>query len=209
MTDMPFESGVFEKKQVFVGRSSTFSVKEMYWGYVVRSSRGAGIEILIAQVVAMIAGACLMSVAIAIWLVPVAVEGPDVWAMRIGGSVISASIAALLLWYASRGTKTEIHVDNSLGEVREVIRNRTGRTTVAGRYGFDSIGGVFLDRQSGRHDEATLVLRYQNTAQTVYVAQGSQDVLRDLCHRMGRDLMVERPAGYREAAAQVRAVNAA
>ena len=56
-------------------------------------------------------------------------------------------------------------------------------------YGFDTIGGVFLDynEETGK---SNLVLRYRNTVQTVPVAEGTEAQLIGLRDRLGHDLMV-------------------
>ena len=79
-----------------------------------------------------------------------------------------------------------------MGEVREVVRNRAGKSTLIGRYGFDSIGGVFIDRANAPSpDVATLVLRYRNTAQTLPVVRGEVSTLEALRNRLGKDLMMD------------------
>ncbi len=86
-----------------------------------------------------------------------------------------------------------VEVDLRLGEVREVLSNRAGRTAVLSRYGFDAIGGVHLMRSGmGRSDASTLVLRYRNTSQVLRVAAGPEAALFGLRDRLGRDLMVGR-----------------
>ncbi len=99
------------------------------------------------------------------------------------------------MWFASRGTKLEVQIDTAQGEVREIVRNRAGRPSLLGSYGFDAIGGVFIDRINGQDrlpmGHAVLVLRYLNTAQTMPVAAGREDDLAPLRDRLGRDLMVK------------------
>ena len=78
----------------------------------------------------------------------------------------------------------------SVGEVREVICNRAGKPTTVGCYGFDTIGGVFLEYNED-HETASLVLRYRNTSQTVHVAEGTEAQLISLRDRLAQDLMVQ------------------
>ncbi|WP_296424144.1 hypothetical protein [Yoonia sp.] len=176
--------------QMHFAKTSSFTVEDIYWGYMVRSGLGPSIGVVIAQAASFFLGACLLTAAIGILVLPTLMFDGDIGVMRMGAATLFGAMAAYLLWFASRGTRAELHVDTSVGEIREVICNRAGRPTTVGCYGFDTIGGVFLDE---REDEnwATLVLRYRNTAQTVCVAEGTEAQLMPLRDRLGQDLMVQ------------------
>ena len=182
--DLPNQS-----KQRRLARPSTFEVEDTYWGYIVRSTRGPSLGVMLSQAGSFFFGACFLTAAAGILLLPSVMFDGDSGAFRIGAATLLASVAAYLLWFASRGTQPEIHVDNSVGEIREVICNRAGRPTTLAVYGFDAIGGVFLD-----YNESTglsnLVLRYRNTVQSVPVAEGQEAQLIGLRDRLGHDLMV-------------------
>lgn len=168
-----------------------FELDETYWGYIIRSNEGPGVSIAVLQGLAMFFGACFIAVAIGLLMIPTAMSGSVDFAMRGVAAVLFTALAVFLLWFATRGVQTEIHVDNSLGEVREVIRNRAGKSTLVGRYGFDAIGGVFLDRTVGSESEATLMLRYRNTSQVLPVARGKVASLEALRNRLGQDLILD------------------
>ncbi len=169
--------------------TSTFEVEDTYWGYIVRSKRGPALGVLVSQVVSYFFGACFLTACFGILLMPTMMFDGGFGAIRIGAATLMGAVAAYLLWFASRGTRAELQVDNSVGEIREVIRNRAGRPTTVGCYGFDTIGGVFMeeDAESGL---SNLVLRYRNTVQTVPVAEGTEAQLIRLRDRLGQDLMV-------------------
>jgi hypothetical protein len=176
----------------FVGNESAavrphFAIEEKYWGYVIRPTTGPGLFLVAQQLIATFLGATSVAAALGLLLVPDLLTGGVDFAIRAGAAVVFAGVAALLLWYASRGTQSELQVDNSQGEVREVVRNRTGRSALVGRYGYDAIGGVFIERVDAR---GTLVLRYRNTAQTLFVASGPIEQLERLRDRLGQDLML-------------------
>ena len=168
--------------------SKGFAVDETYWGYIIRKDGNGNVGVAVAQVIAMVFGAAFVAAALGLVLMPAALMGSVDMVMRSGAAVLFGGMAAYLLWFASRGADSEFQVDNSLGEVREVVRNRAGRPTLVGRYGYDAIGGVFLDRE--KDGRARLVLRYRNTAQTLQVASGREADLEVLRNRMGRDLMM-------------------
>lgn len=172
-----------------MAKPSTFSVEDTYWGYVIRSGRGPSLSVMLLQLLSFFFGACFLTAAIGMLLMPVLAFDGDIGAFRLGAATIFAAIAIYLLWFASRGTRAEIHVDNSVGEIREVICNRAGKPTVIGTYGFDTIGGVFLEPREDSRLSA-LVLRYRSTMQSVTVAEGTEAQLLNLRNRLGQDLML-------------------
>ena len=169
-----------------------FHVDETYWGYIIRKGASGATPMMILQGLSMFLGASFAAAALGLILVPDALMGSIDMVMRGGAAVVFGAIAAYLLWFASRGTQSELQIDNSLGEVREVVRNRAGRSTLIGRYGYDVIGGVFLDRTASKTVDPVLMLRYRNTAQTLPVATAPEAELETLRNRLGRDLMIDR-----------------
>lgn len=173
---------------------SKYSIDETYWGYVVRSTEPAPVYLLLAQAAAWLVGIAFLIATLALWLMPNSMTNDAVLGMKFGASVVTIALATFCLWFASRGTDSEIQIDTRLGEVREVVRNRTGRSTLLGRYGFDAIGSVFIDVGANRArtdtSQGDLVLRYRNTPQTLFVASGPMSGLGPLRDRIGRDLMV-------------------
>ena len=171
-----------------------FAVDETYWGYVVRSTQKPPLAVSILQGAAWLVGLAILLATLGLWLVPDAILEPGVIGLKIGLTAVMVGVSLLLMWFASRGTQTEIQIDTRLGEVREVVRNRAGFGTLIGCYGFDAIGSVFIDVAEGRTrsetTEGRLVLRYRNTAQTLEVARGIMRGLGPLRDRIGRDLMV-------------------
>lgn len=190
MADISTNAGGLKISAEFGTGPQPFTVDETYWGYIVRKAEGTSAVTVILQGISMFLGASFAAASLGLLLVPDAVAGSIDFTMRGVASIFFAGTAAYLLWFASRGSQSEIQIDNSLGEVREVVRNRAGKSTLIGRYGYDSIGGVFLDRAEGRSGKAVLMLRYRNTAQTLPVASGKVSDLEPLKDRLGRDLML-------------------
>ena len=170
-----------------------FEVDETYWGYVVRCTGAESRWVQMAQGVAWFAGIGFCIATLGLWAVPMTQFDTGLLPMKLGATFIMAGIAVYLLWYASRGTHSELQVDTSLGELREIVRNQAGRPTLLGRHGFDAIGGVMIDRTTLRKGRACLVLRYGNTSQLMPVAWGLENELTALRDRMGHDMMI-RPA---------------
>jgi hypothetical protein len=182
-----------------LAKPSTFSVEDIYWGYMIRSGRGPSFGVAIGQAVSFFFGVCFLTASLGILVLPTLFFDGDLGVMRIGSAALFGAMAAYLLWFASRGTRTEVHVDTSLAEIRDVVCNRAGKPTTVGAYGFDTIGGVFVE-----HNDATglaqLVLRYRNTSQTVCVAEGTDAQLIPLRDRHAQDLLGQsKPRGAQAA----------
>lgn len=171
--------------------SPSFRVIDSNKGYIVEGDGVKNVTMAMLQGIARIFGACFLAVAIGV--LAFATIGQDIidMTLRGGAAVISAGIAIYFLWFSSRGSHPEIQIDLKNTEVRQAIRNKTGRTSILSRFKFDEIGGVFIDRSFGGDGEALLVLRYKNTPQTMSVAQGSLSDLEALRDRIGKDLMVK------------------
>jgi len=191
MSDMTSSAGGLTIDAAFGTKPQAFTVDETYWGYIVHKADGPAMPTVILQGLSMFLGASFAAAALGLLLAPHLLTGSTDLMVRGGAAVLFGAIAAYLLWFASRGSQSEIQIDNSLGEVREVVRNRAGKPSLIGRYGFDSIGGVFLDRAGSKGTSAILMLRYRNTAQTLPVATGTETELSDLKDRLGRDLMLD------------------
>jgi len=181
----------------FAAATPCHEVEETHWGYIVRSTEATPIALVAAQVASWGIGVSLVVAAGAMWVMPAGPGRAEAPGMSIALSVLMLGVGALCLWYASRGVTSELQVDTKLGEVREVVRNRAGRPTPIGRYGFDAIGGVYIDvaakgARRERDARGALVLRYRNTAQTLHVARGDLGTLAPLRDRIGRDLLVMR-----------------
>jgi hypothetical protein len=173
-----------------------FDVEETYWGYIIKGTERAPVWLVASQAASWAVGVVFAIVAVGMLVVPGTGDALELALFKVAASVPLAVVAVMLFWYASRGTRIEVEIDTSRGEVREMLRNQSGRSTLLGLYGFDSIGGVFLERNREERNRskgrAALVLRYRNTAQVLRVARGAEPMLEGLRDRLGRDLMVRK-----------------
>lgn len=168
------------------GETERFAVAEIWWGYVVRSTEGPSPLLVLLQAVASLLGAAAAAAAVGLWALG---SAPGLMAMKLGASVVLGSIAALLLWFASRGERAEFHVDTSLGEVREVVRNRAGRPTLLSRQGFATLTAVELV-PAGLWRGIGLSWLVLTTAagDEVTLVRGAEPDLRRLAERLSRDI---------------------
>ena len=166
-----------------------YKIEETHWGYIVRASETLGRGIVIAQSVCRLIGCAMLAAAIGLWLLPSVMFGADAVFMRFFATIVFVSIAALLLWYASRGGQTEVQIDLSRGEVREVVRNQTRKQVLLGSYGFDSVASVSVE-PGLNPAEMDLVLRYRNAGGVLVLASGREAELSLLRDRISRDVVV-------------------
>lgn len=185
MTDMNASPGVFAGE---IARTSPFECEDVFWGYKVRSRRGVPFSVIFGQALCFFFGVCLVTASLGIWVLPSLFFDSGIGIMRIGAATLMGAAGIYLLWFASRGTLAELHVDTRQKEIREVVCNRSGKPTTVASYAFDEIGGIFME-----HDQETdlthLLLGYRDTNQTIAVARGSDAQLLPLRDRLARDLL--------------------
>ena len=182
-----------------IARTSPFEVEDLYWGYKVRSGAGAPFSVMFGQALCFFFGVCLTTATFGVLVLPTLFFDGDAGIMRVGAATLMGAVAFYLLWFASRGTVPEVHVDTRQKEIREVVCNRSGKPTNVAIYSFDEIGGIFLE-----YDEETaqtyLLLGYLDTNQTIAVAKGTEAQLLRLRDRLARDLLGSTSLNSTEAA---------
>ncbi len=155
-------------------------------GYVIRSGNKAPVSVLFGQVFAFFLGVVFTTAGLGLLLLPSMFLSTDFGPLRIGAAGLFGAGAAYLLWFASRGSQTEVHFDTEQRTIAEVIQNRAGKPTVLATYPFDEIGGVYLET-AGAAAPAQLVLGYRG--KMVLVAEGREAELDMLRETLARDLV--------------------
>lgn len=176
-----------------------FIVEETYWGYIVRSTARTPLILRALPGLAGLIGLGFAFLTLGLWLMPDAILHGPVAGMKLALSSLFTTAAAFFLWYASRGTQSEIEVDTRLAELREVVHNRAGRPTLLARYGFDAVSDLTVDpasRTGARSKSGALVVRDAMSSTQVRIASGSVEALDRLRNRLGRDLMVLGPSEH-------------
>lgn len=189
MTDMTNYSGTLFSRKTVAPKLPAISVQDTYWGYIIKKDDSGRMATMVMQLGSLVSGAGLLAAGLALLFIVPELAAPADLVMRGVVSGLFFGIALFLLWFASRGTVSEIQFDLSLGEVREIVRNRTGRSSLISRFGFDSIGDVILDRTYAADGQAVLALRYRNTAQILPIFLADITTLMPLRARMQADLL--------------------
>lgn len=189
MTDMTSAFGVTGTERAHKTPSLSAVFETTHWGYTVKTNAGASRGLIVAQTVSMVLGAVFLAGAIGMWLLPALTLGADASHIRTVATILFVGLATLLMWYGSRGVLSHIHFDTNRGEIREIARSRAGRVSVIGCYGFDSVGGVFMEpTEDGQ--ACNLVLRYRSGGDPLVVATGAEADLTVLREKISRDVVV-------------------
>jgi len=171
-----------------VASPSSYVVDDLYWGYKVRTTGGPSLGVALGQAVSFFFGVCFLTACLGILVLPTLFFDGEIGAMRIGAAALFGAMAAYLLWFASRGTHPEVHVDTNMGEVRQVVCNRAGRPTTVETFAFDEISGVFVE-ENHETGAAQLILHYRDADKAVSVAKATTAQLIPLRDRLANDLM--------------------
>ncbi|MDP5347560.1 MAG: hypothetical protein NWQ32_04120, partial [Paracoccaceae bacterium] len=108
MTDIHASPAAFSQK---VSRNSGFAVEDAFWGYKIRSGQTVPLSVLLGQALSFFFGVCFLTACIGILVLPTLFFDGGLGVVRLGAVVLLGAAAAYLLWFASRGTLAEVHVD--------------------------------------------------------------------------------------------------
>ncbi|WP_322891689.1 MULTISPECIES: hypothetical protein [unclassified Yoonia] len=164
------------------------SVEDAYWGYIIRSDKGESLGFVMLQSASFLLGVGLLIGAVGMIALSPLVFGAELTPFRMAAAVLFGAGAAYLLWFASRGTQTEIQIDTSAREIREVIRNRAGRPSTVGTHDFDAMTDVFV-QDDDESDGAMLVVQDGDSGLSICVAKAPFARLTALEDRIARDVL--------------------
>lgn len=164
---------------------------ETYWGFTIKSTLSPSFLMSFKQGFAMIGGAGFAAITLGLWSQSAVVSDMASISMRLGLSVFAAMASYMLITYANRGTASELQFDCSLGELREVVRSRSGKSVLLAHYGFDAFSGLTIDRSSGDPADVKLVLQHQDPADNILVANSTESQIGEIYGRLERDMLRE------------------
>ncbi|MFQ6549021.1 hypothetical protein AADZ90_013785 [Aestuariibius sp. 2305UL40-4] len=168
-----------------------FSVKETEFGYIICSRETPSFSVQLGQLLALVLAMAFGVASMALLFLPGSSVAEGIMTMKLVSSIAFGSVAGLCLHFATRGSIPELHVDIVKGEIREMLRTRAGRRTIADRYGFQAVSDLMLDRNTGVPGQAQLLMRYRDGAPMLLIATGDEVYLRQLRDRLSVDLLGE------------------
>mgnify|MGYP000161706803 CR=1 FL=1 len=162
---------------------------EKHWGFTIRNTAQLSSWTLVSQIISFFLGAVFIAAALGIWASHDALFQSDPFQMRLGISFMSAAMGVLFIHFANKGTVSELQFDLHLGEVREVMQNRTGKMSLVAHFGLDAFAGLAIDRSAGNADQVQLIMRHNDGVNNIIVAQGTEAQIGALFGRLDRDLL--------------------
>ena len=172
---------------------------ETYWGFTVRNTANVQTWVILLQFIAFLFGAAFFAAVFGLWALPSSIIQSDTIGMRVGLSAVFAVIGYLLINYANHGRVVEFQIDQNLGEIREVARNRSRTSRLIGQYGFDAFCDMAITPCGP--EKVALLLKQSGTANALVITQGTEPQIGTLYARLDRDLL-RTNAGRRHPAVQ-------
>ena len=160
---------------------------ETYWGFTVRNTANVQTWVILLQFIAFLFGAAFFAAVFGLWALPSSIIQSDTIGMRVGLSAVFAVIGYLLINYANHGRVVEFQIDQNLGEIREVVRNRSGTSRLIGQYGFDAFCDMAITPCGP--EKVALLLKQSGTANALVITQGTEPQIGTLYARLDRDLL--------------------
>lgn len=179
------------------------SVNDTFWGYVIRPGRKVVSRAAKGEMAASFAGVLLAMASYGQWLLPGAINSPEVLPFKIASTVVFAMFACFLYLIARRGLCYEVQIDKQRKVLRTARRNRHGSSTQIDTVAFQDISSVFIQRSKSPVTHDRLYVRQSSDQKLIEVASGSETALRPVMDRMTEDLrasMVQKtvaPANHR------------
>lgn len=170
-------------------RAASVSNVETYWGYIIRSQTRERSATILLQWLSAILGVSLIIAALGLWVLPGSSMSQDVLGFKLGLTMMFVACGMALIWFASHGTSYEVQLDLSRRELREALRNKSGKARVQNRLKFEDIDAVFIDRAAGEGQKARLMVRMADCYRAIEIAKDYEENLTHLQGRLGRDIL--------------------
>ncbi len=164
------------------------TVRETYWGYVVRSARPEGSSAAIRDKVLKFARLSVWIAVVGVWLTPsVFWPDPAFVAKALLSAVLICGVYAAGLFSRSHGGY-EFQVDRNRREVRSAVLNEKGEIWVRAKARFDDIADALIQRSNENDKMHGLSVRLKSSSDVLPVAIGDQTTLMAVQDRLMRDL---------------------
>ena len=171
-------------RQNETAEAASAAIRETFWGYVIAPEAPARAGVMqVFQIACIVVAAALVGGAVMLLFLG---DHALLGSMRPFVAWIAVALALPLVWFGTRGDRVEIEIDLSLGEVREVVRNRAGGPSLVGRYGFDTLDG--LDVALRRGGGGRLNLWRRGEKRPLELLRGPAPVLEQIARRLRRDM---------------------
>lgn len=177
---------------IFADGTSAIAIRETLWGFVVIEARTDGTADLISTVLGRIAGAALLIVALALWVMPGAILAPDMILMKLAltASLLAAGFA--LVYHARHEWRPELQVDAAHREIRLALRSMFGEVRTKARLRMAEIDECFIRPSREFDGYSDLCFRILGDDTPLRMATAPVEQLRPVLERLTRDLRTPR-----------------
>ena len=160
------------------------AIRATFWGYVIAPeapSRTGAMQVF--QIACIVAAVALAGGGLTVLFLG---GEPFTGTLRPFIAWMALALAVPLAWFGTRGDRVEIEIDLSLGEVREIVRNRAGGPSLLGRYGFDTLDG--LDVALKRGGGGRLHLWRRGEKRPIELLRGPAPALEEIARQLRHDM---------------------
>lgn len=163
-------------------------VQSTQWGYIL-DGLGKDHVSPVRAIAARFFGIIFLATGVSLWLVPDALYGAGVFAMKMGAMVLFTVFGAVLTWYGRQRPGYEMQVDTHRSEVRLGTRSISGDFRLMDRLHFEEVRSVFLMRGETPGQPSRLFLRLGTDGHMgIEVARGTKDAMELVRRRLAFDL---------------------
>lgn len=169
-------------------KEAGFQVNPTLWGYVLQSEMRRDAPHAGVALARKVLGGVLIMAALGLWLLPNAIIGPDVAAMKLGLTILYLALGFRLAYMPREVMRREVQVNLTRAELRVGFRNKAGGFSLQAVHSFDDIDAVTLWQSDCGNKKASLFLRLGGSDVALVAASGTPAQLQPLKQRLAKDL---------------------
>lgn len=168
---------------------TSFEIVRMDWGYALRPRLRVQKRLLLGQIVSYLIGVCCAVAALGTLMLPILFFDGALTSLRVAAAGMFGVVATYLLWFASRGTRSELHIDFETETIRALVPHRGGAPTLLGAYPFSAFKSL-MRRPAGYEGQSDLTLQPKAGGPPLWLARAETTEILALQSRLERDLFV-------------------
>ena len=169
-------------------RDGLLETEKTSWGYIVREKADRFDHETVLEASCRFLGFVLVLCAYAQWFLPGLMFNGDAVAMKGALSFFLCGTGVAVYWFASRGLRGELEVDQTRRELRLVSLNSRGHKRLRARICMRDIESAFLRRTKEADAPAFLMVRLRRGGAPIKLATGLEDELMELQQRLKTDV---------------------
>jgi len=183
---MPKVERVYQVDRIKIENSGAFSVMDEDYGYSVRPGRMGRRRATMVEWAAQYLGFLSLFVMVGIVASSTGLSGAKVGFAELGIIAIGLTSATGFFYIGTRGTATELQVDNKRHEYRVAVRNWRGATRIQSVYALGNVESAFVRKQGFPASVGQFLIRTTKHPQGIVLLSGDFDGLHHLHEVLSR-----------------------